>query len=86
MGELYEITKQLVKERDEAAKSYDVATFREFYKKWQQKGAYKLPCPSSDMVVEVMMRKIVYRARSSTVAERLEAKKWLEERGCTTGI
>lgn len=79
-------TKQFVNERDKAAKSYDVATFRAFYKKWQKKGVYELPCPSSDMVIEVMMRKMVYRASSSTVAERIEAKRWLEERGCTTEL
>lgn len=79
-------TKQFVNERDKAAKSYDVATFREFYTKWMLKGAYVLPLPSNDRVIEITMRKMVYHANSSTVAERLEAKRWLEERGCTTEL
>ena len=78
--------KKFIKERNKAAKSYDVATFREFYQKWMLKGAYVLPLPLNDMVIEVTMRKMVYHTKSSTVAERLEAKKWLEERGCTTEL
>lgn len=78
--------KQFTKERDKAAKSYDVATFRVFYKKWMLKGAYVLPLPSNDRVIEIMMRKMVYYAKTSTVAERIEAKRWLEERGCTTEL
>lgn len=78
--------KQFIKERNKAAKSYDVAIFRKFYTKWMLKGAYDLPLPSNDRVIEITMRKMVYHARSSTVAERLEAKKWLEERGCTTEL
>lgn len=74
------------KERDEAVKSYDVQKFREFYLKWTFKGAYTLPLPTNDKVIEVTMRKMVYHLKSSTVKEQLEAKRWLEERGCTTEL
>lgn len=77
---------QFNKERDEAVKSYDVQKFREFYAKWHFKGAYDMPLPENDKIIEVMMRKMVYHLRSSTVAERLEAKRWLKERGYTTKI
>ena len=75
--------KQFNKERDEAMKSYDVQKFREFYVKWMFKGAYDLPLPINDKVIEIMMRKCVYHMKNSTIKERLEAKRWLEERGCT---
>ena len=74
---------QFNKERDEAAKSYDVQKFRKFYVKWTFKGAYDMPLPTNDKVIEVVMRKIVYHLKSSTIKERLEAKRWLEEHGCT---
>ena len=74
---------QFNKERDEAAKSYDVQKFREFYFKWMNKGAYDLPLPTNKIVLEVIMRKMVYHLKSSTVKERLEAKRWLEDHGCT---
>lgn len=50
---------QFNKERDEAVKSYDVQKFREFYLKWTFKGAYTLPLPTNDKVIEVAMRKMV---------------------------
>lgn len=75
--------KQFITERDEAMKSYDVQKFREFYVKWMLKGAYDLPLPTNDKVIEVMMRKCVYHMKSATIKERLQAKRWLEDHGCT---
>lgn len=77
---------QFNKERDEAVKNYDVQKFREFYLKWTFKGAYALPLPTNDKVIEVAMRKMVYHLKSSTAKERLEAKRWLEDHGCTTEL
>lgn len=73
------------KERDEVAKSYDVEKFKTFYLKWQKKGIYdkRVPLPS-DKVIEISMRKMVYNMNSSTAEEKAEAKRWLEEHGCTT--
>ena len=67
---------QFNKERDEAVKNYDVQKFREFYLKWTFKGAY----------AEVAMRKMVYHLKSSTAKERLDARRWLEDHGCTTEL
>lgn len=77
---------QFNKERDEAAKSYDVQKFREFYLKWKFKGAYAMPLPMDDKVIEAGMRKIVYHLKSSTAKERLEAKRWLKDHGYTAAI
>lgn len=78
--------KQFITERDEAMKSYDVQKFRDFFVKWTFKGAYDMPLPTNDKVIEVMMRKCVYHMKSSTIKERLEAKRWLEDHGCTTEL
>lgn len=77
---------QFNKERDEAAKSYDVKKFRQFVFKWTILGAAFTPLPSDDHVVEIIMRKMVYNMKSATKEERQEAKKWLKEHGCTTKL
>lgn len=81
------IMQKWVKERDEAAKSYDVEKFKDFYHKWQILGVYgkdmKLP---SDKVIEISMRKMVYHMTSSTKEQKKEAEKWLKEHGSNTNI
>lgn len=69
-------------ERDKVAKSYDVAEFKKFFRKWQNLGVYDptLNVPK-DKVIEITMRKMVYSMKSATEEERAEAKEWLESRG-----
>ena len=71
------------RERDEAAKSYDVEKFKKFYYKWHKRGIYDSITLPSDEVLEVIMRKMVYNMASATEEEKAEAKKWLEEHGST---
>lgn len=74
------------KDRDEAAKSYDVQKFRQFVFKWTILGVAFTPLPSDDHVVEIIMRKMVYNMKNATKEERQEAKRWLEEHGYTLGL
>lgn len=76
-----------LKERDEAAKSYDIEKFKKFYLKWQKIGMYSknMPLPN-DKVLEISMRKMVCHMNSSTAEEKAEAEKWLTDHGCTTGV
>ena len=69
-------------ERDKVAKSYDVAEFKKFFRKWQSIGVYDptLSVPK-DKVIEITMRNLVYSMRSATEEEKAEAKEWLESRG-----
>lgn len=78
--------KQWTKERDKACLSYDVDKFRSFYNKWMLAGMYRKPLPRDFMVIEVMMRKMVYHINSATPEQKAEAKQWLEERGCSTSL
>lgn len=78
--------KQWRKERNKAAKSYDIDKFRAFYKKWTDRGFYRMPLPSNDRVIEITMRKIVYNIQSSTLQEKRDAKEWLLAHGCDTLI
>lgn len=80
------IFKQWRKERNKAAKSYDIDKFRAFYEKWANKGFYQIPLPSNDRVIEITMRKIVYNIQSSTLQEKRDAKAWLLAHGCDTLI
>ena len=72
-------------ERDEVLKSYDLERFKALYEKWKARGFYALSLPR-DEVIEVSMRKMVYNLKSSTEAEKEEAKKWLLDRGFTTEV
>lgn len=78
--------KQWQKERDKACLSYDANKFRSFYNKWMLAGMYSKPLPRDFMVIEVMMRKMVYHINSATPEQKAEAKQWLEERGCSTSL
>ena len=57
MSDAYELS-QWIKERDEAIYTFDVDTFKAFYRKWQKRGIYTEPLPS-DEVIEITMRKMV---------------------------
>lgn len=75
-----------IKERDEAVRSLDVEKFKEFYRKGRARGYYDIPLPSDDRVIEVAMRKMMYHNNSFTEQEKADAKRWLEDRGCTTDM
>lgn len=78
--------KRWEKERDEACLTYDVNKFRSFYTKWMLAGMYSKPLPREFMVIEIMMRKMVYHINSATPEQKAEAKQWLEERGYSTSL
>ena len=78
--------KEWMKDRDNACKSCNVKTFRQFYSKWMLRGMYFKELPADDMVIEIMMRKMIYNIREFTPREKEEAKKWLEAHGCDTRL
>lgn len=80
-----DIMKQWLKERDEAAKSYDVEKFKKFYNKYKALGIYNKTLPS-DEVIEISMRKMVCNMSKATKEEVREATEWLTSRGYTTAI
>ena len=73
-------------ERDAAVRSYDVETFKAFYRKWLKLGMYDRPLPKDDMVIEITMRKMMFHMSSASRDEKEEAKRWLLERGFDTQI
>lgn len=79
------LTKQWIKERDEAAKSYDVEKFKAFYRKYSRLGIYNYILPP-DEVIEITMRKMVCNITSATKEEVAEARAWLHIRGYTEDI
>ena len=78
--------KKWLKERNEAARSYDVDVFKAFYNKWKARGFYQVNLPADELVIEITMRKMVYHISDTTEEEKAEAKAWLEERGYTTDV
>ena len=77
--------KQWLKERDEAAYSFDVDKFKKFYEKWQKRGVYNMPLPS-DEVIEISMRKMVCSMANPDEDKLAEARAWLSERGYSWSI
>ena len=69
-----------IKERDEAAYSFNVEIFKAFYRKWTKKGVYTRPLPA-DAVIEITMRKMVCAMRNPRKQKLKEAREWLTERG-----
>lgn len=67
-------------DRDIAVASLDVETFKQFCKRW----GYQVP--SSDFVIEITMRKMMYHITTFPKEERKAAKEWLEAHGCTTDL
>lgn len=78
--------KLFFEERDEAIKSLDVEKFKEFYLRWEKRGIYTVGLPSNDKVIEVSMRKMLYHIKSATKEEKMEARRWLHEHGCSTAL
>lgn len=79
MSDVYELS-QWIKERDEALYTFDVDTFKEFYRKWQKRGVYTEPLPS-DEVIEITMRKMVCCLEKPKKDKLAEARAWLSEHG-----
>ena len=79
MSDIYEL-RQWIKERDEALYTFDVGTFKEFYRKWQKRGFYTEPLPP-DEIIEIIMRKMVCCLEKPKKDKLAEARAWLSERG-----
>ena len=73
------------KERDEAALSFDLDTFKKFYEKWTERGMYCLQLPG-DHVLEITMRKMVLLMKNPPEDKIQEAKKWLIDHGYRTDV
>ena len=73
--------RQWLKERDEAAYSFDVDKFKAFYRKWVQRGIYDDKPFPSDAVIEISMRKMVCAMADPKPDKLAEARAWLSERG-----
>ena len=68
---------QYVKERDEATASMDIEVLKAFIRKWSPE-CFKMP---SDEVLEITMRKMAVHSTKLDVNTRVEAFRWLLERG-----
>ena len=73
--------KQWLKERDEAAYSFDVDKLKAFYRKWAKRGIYEYKGLQSDEVLEIAMRKMVCAMANPREDKLAEARAWLSERG-----
>lgn len=80
MGEYDSMMSQWVKERDEAALSFDVEKFKAFFQKWRTLGIYQGYLPN-DNIIEISMRKMVLALANPPKDKLEEAKAWLKERG-----
>ena len=74
------------KERDEAAYSFDVKTFKDFYAKWAKRGIYDMYLLPPDDVLEISIRKMVVNFSDPIPEKYEEAKAWLLERGYDLNI
>ena len=83
------LTRQFVKERDEAVKTAirtdDLRVFRRFYARWKAKGFYQIGLPS-DEVIEISLRKMLYHMTSATAEEKAMTERWLVAHGSSTKI
>lgn len=70
-----------LKERDEAAYSFDVEKFKAFYRKWIKRGIYEDKPLPSDEVIAISMRKMVCNMANPREDKLAEARAWLSERG-----
>lgn len=68
---MYALVKKWVKERDKVVKTYDVNQFKNFFRKWQNKGIYdkSMPLPA-DETIELAMRKMVCHMANATDTEK----------------
>lgn len=75
------VNKHWLRERDEAAYSFDVEKFKKFYLKWAKRGVYEQKALPSDEVIEITMRKMVCSLANPKPEKLKEAQDWLTERG-----
>ena len=78
--------KKWLKERDSVLLTHDTDKFRDFYKKWYQKGLYQLKLPTSDIIVRASMEKAIIGMSKSSEEEKAKAKDWLISNGFTTDL
>ena len=69
-----------IRERDEAACSFDVKQFKAFYDKYAKMGIYAIELPP-DNVLEATMRYMVLGMENPPEDKAKAAKAWLESRG-----
>lgn len=69
------------RERDKAVASMDIEKFKEFYRKWAERGLYTAPLPP-DNVIEVALRKMAVSIPSLPTKLRTDAEVWLITHGC----
>ena len=83
------LTRQFVKERDEAVKTAirtdDLRIFRRFYARWKAKGIYPIGLPS-DEVLWLTLYKMLYHTKDATEEEKAMAERWLIAHGSSTKI
>jgi len=72
-------------ERDAVVQTFDVEKFKEFYAKWKARGFYNMDLPS-DKFIEISLRKMAYHSTKIPESVRLEAEKWLLDRGYSTDL
>ena len=77
-----DLMEQWVKERDEAALSFDVETFRTFYEKWKRRGFYAIKLPDNDYVIEIAIRKMILGIANPPEDKKQEAIDWLIAHDC----
>ena len=75
-GEPGELITQYINARDEAVKSMDVNKFKDFIKNHSMRS--NIP---SDEVLEITMRKMAVHITSLDIDTRVDAFRWLLERG-----
>ena len=76
-----DLIKQFVKERNEAVYTFDVATFKAFYRRWVKRGFYSDNMLPSDNIIEISLRKMVLGIANAPEEKREEARAWLKARG-----
>lgn len=75
--------KTWIRERDEAACSFDIDKFKTFMDKYSDiYGAPYIPCIPSDEVLEITMRKMVLAMANPPGDKYAEACEWLISHGC----
>ena len=84
--EMTKMHEQWLKERDAAVQSFDVETFKKFYKKWTEKGYYENNNLPSDEVIEISMRKMTCALLHPDPEKLEQAKAWLKEKGYSEDI
>lgn len=74
-----EMIKEYVNDRNAAVKTMNVEAFKAFIRKYMNTG--DMPPMPSDDVLEITMRKMAVHSKGLDVDTRVEAFRWLLERG-----